>query len=123
MTALTEAQFQRQVTDLAAWHRLRVFHSGDSRRDTGTGFPDLVIVGPGGVVFAELKTATGRPTRAQLDWLDALRATGIDAYLWRPTDLPRIRAVLAALARPVRRPADTSRVTLHPPTHPAEAPR
>ena len=54
MIPMTEAQWQSRVTDYCDLRRLRWFHSGDSRRDSCAGFPDLVIVGPGGVVFLEL---------------------------------------------------------------------
>lgn len=97
---LTERVFQTRVIELARWHRLRVFHSGDSRRDLCAGFPDLVFVGPGGHVFAELKTETGRVRPEQHAWLNALREAGATAHLWRPSDWPDIQATLRDLARP-----------------------
>jgi hypothetical protein len=39
----------------------------------GAGFPDLVLVRDGWVVFAELKSARGARPIEQADWLEALR--------------------------------------------------
>ena len=90
--------FQIRVIELARWLRLRVFHSGDSRRDLCAGFPDLFILGPDGSAFAELKTSTGRVRPEQTAWLNALRDAGHDAYLWRPEDWPEVNKVLHRLA-------------------------
>ena len=62
------------------------YHTRDSRRSP-SGFPDLVCVGPGFVIYRELKTARGRVSAAQRRWLDALRDTGASAGVWRPSDL------------------------------------
>jgi hypothetical protein len=51
------------------------------------GFPDLVIIGPYGIIFAELKREGENPTPEQLKWLTMLRALGYRAYVWRPSDL------------------------------------
>jgi hypothetical protein len=61
----------------------------------GAGFPDLVMVRPGRIVAAELKTDHGAPTAEQLHWIAVLNAAGVPAYLWRPGDYPeRIAAIL-----------------------------
>lgn len=72
----------RQVAQLTGW---RVYHTHDSRRSEA-GFPDLVLVRDR-VLYRELKTARGRTTPEQDAWLEALRATGADADVWRPQDL------------------------------------
>lgn len=98
LATLTEAQFQRQVIEWAARAEWRVFHAYDSRRSTG-GFPDLVLTKPGQpVIFAELKTTTGRVSREQRIWLDdfALSSSNVLARVWRPTDEDAIKAVLRA---------------------------
>jgi hypothetical protein len=60
------------------------------------GFPDLVLCRPPRLVVAELKTATGKATLAQQEWLAALGAcTGVEAALWRPADWSLIDATLA----------------------------
>lgn len=80
---------------------LLVYHTHDSRRST-SGFPDLVVVGPGGVLFRELKGDGGRVSPAQQAWVDALLAAGSDAGFWWPADLRsgRIHAELKAILRP-----------------------
>jgi hypothetical protein len=86
---MTEAELQRRVIDLARQHGVRVFHSGDSRRDTGRGFPDLVLCGLHGVVFAELKDGGGTLSHEQATWKHALLASAQSWVLWRPADLER----------------------------------
>lgn len=107
MIAMTEAQFQQRILDYCALRRLRVFHSGDSRRDSCAGFPDLVIVGRNGVVFAELKTQVGRVRRDQADWLEDLAAAGGRTAVWRPADWNDIVLVLDDLASSRPRPRTT----------------
>jgi VRR-NUC domain-containing protein len=46
------------------------------------------------VVWVELKTETGKVSAAQREWLDALKAAGAEAYIWRPSDLERVGQVL-----------------------------
>lgn len=84
---VSEADFQRAVIDLARTLGHEVYHVPDSRRATCPGFPDLTILGRGGVLMRELKTEKGRLSADQLRWLGGLAASGIDAAVWRPTDL------------------------------------
>ncbi len=61
------------------------------------------IAGAGGVLVRELKREGKNPTREQQQWLDFLAAAGIDAGVWRPSDLvsgriARELAVVAGLA-------------------------
>jgi DNA-binding CsgD family transcriptional regulator len=63
------------------------FHSADSRRDTVGGWPDLTLIGRSGILYRELKSGTGRPSREQLRTLDLLRRAGGNADIWRPGDL------------------------------------
>lgn len=92
----SEAEFQRQVVQLAALLGYRVFHTYDSRKSTGAGFPDLVLVGRGRVLFAELKRRGGKTTPRQDDWLAALREAGGRAFLWTPDDWDEIQRELQA---------------------------
>jgi hypothetical protein len=48
----------------------------------------------GRLVFAEIKNERGRVSKAQADWLDVLRLTAAEVYLWRPEDLQAIKDVL-----------------------------
>lgn len=67
----------------------------------GKGFPDCVLVGPGGVLFRELKSGDGRLSPEQTVWLSALAGAGADAGVWRPADLRegRIEAQIRAIRR------------------------
>jgi hypothetical protein len=101
-SGMTEAMLQTNILELARLHHLQVFHCYDSRKSTGPGFPDLVLAGPGGVVYAELKNDTLQPTPEQMTWLGMPDAGGAEAYLWRPAQWQdeTIHAVLARLAKP-----------------------
>ena len=86
-SAMSEAQLENGVRRIlknlpdVLW-----YHTHDSRRSP-SGYPDLVCVGPGGVLYRELKTMRGRVTKAQDEWLFALTFAGADAQVWRPVDL------------------------------------
>ena len=89
--ALTEAQFQTLVIEMATdIYKWEVFHDGDSRR-SNAGFPDLVLVKDGKLIFAELKREKNAyPSKAQMNWLAKLRDVGnssdnVLAVLWRPS--------------------------------------
>lgn len=92
---VNERDLTAAVIDLARLRGWRVAHFHDSRRDIagGTlvgdrdaaGFPDLVMVRDGRVVFAELKSETGRLSAGQQGWLDDLGAAG-ECHVWRPAD-------------------------------------
>lgn len=93
LRGITEAQFMATVIDAATNLGYRVHHE---RFSVGSrpGFPDLVIMGKGRVIFAELKDDRRKPTPAQQEYLDYLRSEGIDAYLWRPSDWDDIEDIL-----------------------------
>ena len=102
--AMSEKDWQAQVVQLAGTFGWMVQHSrpaqvGDRWMTAITGdvgFPDLVLAHrTKGVVFAELKTETGRMATAQTDWRDTL-AGHVEWYLWRPSD---IAAVMRRLSR------------------------
>jgi hypothetical protein len=89
---VTEGMLQRQVLQLARLRGWLAYHPLDSR-GSEPGFPDLVLVRER-VVFAELKSATGRLSQAQRTWLDRLTAAGAECYCWRPSDWDQITEVL-----------------------------
>jgi hypothetical protein len=90
MTAMSERQLDALIEDARKALGIRLsYHTHDSRRSPA-GFPDRVYCGPGGVLFRELKTDTGKLTLAQLDWLANLNAAGLNAGLWRPSDWPSL---------------------------------
>lgn len=105
MTGLrfTEAHFQQQVMNLATLHDWSTYHAPDNRpgrngrvQTVVAGWPDLTLVRGESLIFAELKTQTGRVSKAQERWLETLgRVPGVETYLWRPSDLDAIHARLA----------------------------
>jgi hypothetical protein len=101
--SITEAQLQDWTYKLCKTLRIRFYHTKDSR-GSAKGFPDLVLLGPSGLLFRELKTSKGRITAEQQEWLDDLTAIGHDAAVWRPIDwvTGRIQAELKTIAK--RRP-------------------
>jgi hypothetical protein len=94
-----EKDFQKKVTDLCDYLHLKWHHETDSRRSK-KGFPDLLIAGPGGVLFVELKSAKGKTTAEQEEWLDKLDQAGATVYVWRPADFEDAALILKQLARP-----------------------
>lgn len=104
---ITEAAFQQQVIALAKLYGWRVAHfrpaqnaKGEWRTPVaadGRGFPDLVLVRDK-VLFAELKTSTGKLTRDQVEWGGALLKAGATWTRWRPEDWATIEATLRRAA-------------------------
>lgn len=52
----------------------------------GAGFPDLLLVGHGRIIAAELKSDIGKVTPEQWKWLCAFGQNGVGAHVWRPDD-------------------------------------
>lgn len=98
--AMTENQLQETIVEMCKWFSLFVYHTYDSRNST-SGFPDLVIIAAGGVMYRELKTENAKLRPDQSDVLALLRLSGQDAAVWRPSDLAlgNIRQELQELAR------------------------
>jgi hypothetical protein len=104
---LTEAQFQRQVIDLAAYQGWQWMHV-EQRASTGNGsgwhvpikgplgkgFPDLMMVRGHSLIFVELKAQRGVLSQFQKDTIETLRWVG-ETYVWRPSDWAEIAEVLA----------------------------
>ena len=101
---LNEADFQKQVIDLARIRGWLVAHFRPARvirngRETwatpvagdGAGFPDLVLVRKGIALFRELKTDEGKLGISQKRWLEEI---GLMADVWRPRDWARIEREL-----------------------------
>ena len=101
----------RNVIAYAKARGFLVYHTHIAKRST-EGFPDLVLVRDGRLIFAELKKEKPEkcspsmhkkldPTPAQTAWLEAITSVGyagekgiVSAYLWRPSDWPTIEDVL-----------------------------
>lgn len=91
---MTEAEFQRNVIDLAKTLGWLVHHDrGDYRECIGgdPGFPDLVLAKGGRVVFLELKSEKGKVTDAQWAWQDQLLGV---AWVVFPWDMQEIAELL-----------------------------
>lgn len=83
---MKERELQANVYEAAGVFGWLIYHTYDSRRSSA-GFPDLVLVRAPRVIFAELKAENGVITLEQRNWLGQLGAcTGIESYLWRPSD-------------------------------------
>ena len=109
MAAMTEAAFEALVEAYAKDNGWRVYHTHDSR-GSDPGYPDLTLCRPPHVVFAELKTKTGRLRSSQVAWnLDLAACPGVRAFVWRPTDWPQVEAVLKYVPPAPRSPE----VTVH----------
>lgn len=101
---MLEAQWQQRITDYCDLLGLKWHHETDSRRSK-EGFPDLVIAGPGGIIFVEVKTddRRSRITAGQQAWLDVLHdapTTGVAVRCWRPRHWVWVKQELDALAKP-----------------------
>lgn len=96
--ALTpEATLQGLVRTCARQHGWLCYHTRDSR-GSDKGFPDLVLVKPGRLLFVELKSAKGKITQEQSVWLALLGKSvpGVEVYTWRPGDWEEIREALVS---------------------------
>ena len=88
------------IVEMATLFGWRHYHTWSSVHSPA-GFPDLVLVRPPRLIFAELKSQVGRVTPAQKAWLDDLYATpSTEVYLWRPSDLDDIERVLRSSSAP-----------------------
>lgn len=97
---MSEPALQARIKAMCKTLGLLAYHTHDSRR-SDRGFPDLVIVGPHGLLFRELKQEAGKVEQVQADWLVALHQTGVGAGVWRPSCLlsGRIERELTAIRR------------------------
>ena len=98
----TERAFQDAVVGYARVCGWRVHHTRPARTSNGwrtplqrdAGYPDLTLCRPPRLVVVELKSQAGRTSSAQDSWLEALDASGIETYLWRPSQLSEIEEAL-----------------------------
>lgn len=91
--AMSEKQWQAQVVALARYNGWLCYHTWNSQHSE-RGYPDLTLIRHNRLVVAELKTERGTVTDVQCLWLEAFRACGIPAYVWRPRDWLDIVAIL-----------------------------
>lgn len=123
--ALSEQHFTEQVIQLARFYGWRAAHFRAAQttrgwrtpvQGDGKGFPDLVLVRPPELIFAELKTPRGRLSREQAGWVAALEDVSrglahtraianpfsalepfpvVDVYVWTPDDFDALHGRLA----------------------------
>lgn len=101
---IKEAEFLRQVIQLAKLCRWLVAHFRPARTDRGwrtavqgdgVGWPDLALVRGPRFLVAELKCGKNKTTPEQEAWLNAFQGAGIPAFVWYPEDWETIKEVLA----------------------------
>lgn len=108
---LSEDQLMDSVIALAEVKRLLVHHCKAARLPSGRiavpirgnkGFQDLVLAGPGGQLFAELKNDFEKQKPDQVRWMEMVNAGGGVAVLWRPVHWfdKTIERALTDLAKP-----------------------
>ena len=97
-TDASEALFMQQVQQIAAtcgWdaHHIRPARYGATWKTDGlAGMPDLILIGQRGqgIIWAELKTRTGRLSDVQEHRITQLLENGQEVHVWRPTDVDAI---------------------------------
>jgi len=96
--AWTEARLLREVRRFARRNGWADYHAAISM-GAPAGFPDLVLVRPPVIIFAELKSARGRLSSSQRAWLERFEQCNIpgriESYIWRPGDWPDIMRILS----------------------------
>lgn|SRR5574343_1024439 len=104
LRAMTEAEFQQQVIDLARLTGWRVAHFRSVRqvrRDgavfystpvqaDGAGFLDLLMLRNGYGIVAELKVGRNKLSDDQKAWISEWEQTDFDVRVWRPEDWDEI---------------------------------
>ncbi len=80
----------KALANMLGWSTYHVLRSKGSR----AGYPDRTCVRDR-ILFAELKREKTKPTPDQIEWLDRLAAAGGEVYLWRPSDLDEVGAILS----------------------------
>jgi hypothetical protein len=90
---MTEAQLNKEIRALCTSLGLYAFSAttwripgASAREGSSRGFPDWTIVGGGGFLFREAKSADGRRSMAQIRWGKKITQAGGDYAVWRPAD-------------------------------------
>jgi hypothetical protein len=83
---MTEKQLQGCVMNLARLLNWRCYHTWLSAR-SAPGFPDILAARGERLLALELKSATGKLTEAQEQWLYVLGGVpGVECFVFRPDD-------------------------------------
>lgn len=100
--SISEREWQNHVHKVAVAYGWKYYHAPDNKPVNGriqrvvAGFPDLVLVKGQRLIFAELKKEIGVLSDAQKDWLDSLQKTGVEVYVWRPSNMLEVKQILSA---------------------------
>ena len=84
-----------QIANTCGWdaHHIRPARYGATWKTDGlAGMPDLILIGQRGqgIIWAELKTRTGRLSDVQEHRITQLLENGQEVHVWRPTDVDAI---------------------------------
>ena len=86
--SMAEKELQKNIRDLAkvmGWDF--VYSIPDSRMATAKGMPDLLMLKEKRLLFAELKTQSGKLRLEQRQVLYLLKIIeGVEVHVWRPSD-------------------------------------
>lgn len=105
----SEALFQDAVVRLAltaGWdaHHIRPGRYGNVYKTDGLkGMPDLILIGQRGqgIIFAELKSRTGKLSADQERRITQLLNNGVEVHVWRPSDMDAIAKRLSTRLKQV----------------------
>ena len=92
------AELDDLISQLADMLHLLAIHFPDSRRVTGKGWVDWVVIGPRGVLFREAKGDGDTLSGEQRALGYALRADGLNWDVWQARHVGVISAELEAIA-------------------------
>lgn len=98
---MTEAEFQRQAEAECRRLGLLWHHCRDARHCSGPqGLPDLLALGPRGLILAELKGPDGETSAAQDRWIWTAHRLGMAIPVLRPADAGHLMELLRSIAAP-----------------------
>lgn len=91
---VSEKEFSQQVVDLARMLGYKVYRTWRSIHSPA-GYPDLCLLKPPRLIYAELKTdkRSSKLSQEQARWLWELRKVA-ECYVWRPRQFDKIVGVL-----------------------------
>ena len=92
--AIREKDLREQIRSLVKIYGWRWAFTQYSLRSP-KGLPDLQLVRPPRLIYAELKSETGKLSPEQEAWLEDLRGVpGVEVFVWRPHDIERVAEIL-----------------------------
>jgi len=94
----SEKLFMDKVMQIAKMNSWMIHHPTPHQvrpgvfRSDGAGVPDLMLVSTTGrgIIWAELKTETGKLSPLQRMWGQSIKANGGEYYVWRPNQIELI---------------------------------